>query len=165
MMIKSTLREIPLVLICATLITLWCGSCEAPEKVAYSHFEQIPSSGWDPMNVLVFEPWPADSAEAANRTYNMDMVLRYTSRKPAFKFPMVMTIENDNGTVRSDTLMLSADSDKETKGKIHYGVREVTINLDKSVRLSDGYTVMLSPLSSPEYTEGLLNIGIMLIRQ
>lgn len=154
---------IPAAFISAVLALLLFTACNVGENTAYSHFEEIPVDGWDPVDILIFEPRPADSVAAMSRTYSMDLILRYSARKDIAMLPVVMTIENDSGELRCDTILLHPDSvSRGMSGRIKYGVHEVTFNLDSAVRLSEGYTVSLMPLSPKENTDGLLNIGLTL---
>lgn len=162
-MTNRTLRFAVWIIVALTV--LLGGACTTPDTVAYSHFEQIPTSGWDPVDVIIFEPWPMDSTEAAGSSYQMDMVLRYSARKALSQLPVALTIENEAGILRKDTMVLHTDSHPNgDTGRVMYGVREVTVPLERNLQLSEGYRISLSPLSPPETTEGLLNIGIILSR-
>lgn len=158
---RSTLRI--LIWISAALMLQLSAACTADNTVAYSHFEEIPAEGWDPVDLLIFEPWPTDSAEAQHRDYSMDLVLRFSNRKHISLLPIALTIEDENGTLRADTLILRPDSAASgLSSRTQYGVREISLTLDSAVRLSHGYSVSLSPLTPPEASEGLLNIGLIL---
>lgn len=146
----------------ALVLTAACGKLD---RTAYSHFEDIGGNGWDPAYVICFEPWPADSAEVSAERYDMELVTRSTMRKPLTRLPLAVTIEDADGTLRSDTIVIGDPKGPEMRLKERYGVRECTITLDENVRLTDGYSVSLSPLCEPSATSGLINVGIMLTRR
>lgn len=158
---RSTLRI--LLWTIAALMMQLSAACTADETVAYSHFEEIPASGWDPVDILIFEPWPSDSAQAFRRSYRMDLVLRYSTRRHITMLPVALSIEDANGELRTDTLTLHPDStDRSMSSRVRYGVHELRMTIDPSVRITDGYRVSLSPLSPRERNEGLLNVGLIL---
>lgn len=147
-----------------TFVALLVTSCRQSGGVDYSHFEQIGSEGWDPLDQLVFEPWPMDSVLVPGRTYRMRLVFRYSTLAKVPDLPLAVTVEDENGVMRSDTIVINHDGDSSVARKTKYGVREFGITLDPSVALRDGYAVTLSPLASREQTQGLLNVGIILTR-
>jgi len=152
----------PLVWLAVTLLAPLIMSCTQSENVAYSHFEQIGPEGWDPLDMLVFEPWPTDSAAATATTYRMDMVLRHSSRFHIQDIPLAVMTEDGEGTVWTDTIIISTASASKTKTKVRYGVCETRLTLDSALRLNDGYAVTLSPIAEREQTKGLLNVGLIL---
>lgn len=147
-------------MLAVTLLTSLVMSCMRSENVLYSHFEQIGAEGWDPLDMLVFEPQPTDTSAAT--TYRMDIVVRHSSRFDIRNIPLAVMIENSEGVVRSDTIVISPDGDGRTEAKERYGVREIRLTLDSALRLSDGYAVTLSPIVERERTKGLLNVGLIL---
>lgn len=146
-----------------------CGNTDRPLRPSYSHFERIPTDGWDPTDIIQFEPWPLDSTETANNVYRMDLVLRYSARNSLESLPLALTIEDGNGETITDTIVIGNGPAGVRKPTWHertqYGVREVTAGLQEHVRLSDGYAVSISPLIERNNTVGLLNVGLMLTRE
>ena len=147
-----------------SVLSMLVAACGDVDRTAYSHFEKIPSSGWDPADIIVFEPWPADSAEAAIQLYDMELVLRNTVRKPLARLPIALNIEDENGTLRSDTIIIGDPKGPQMRSKERYGVCETVLPLEKGLKLSEGFAVTVSPLSDAESSSGLLNIGIRLTR-
>lgn len=152
----------PLVWLTVTLMALLSAACTDSDTVPYSHFEQVGSDGWDPLDILVFEPWPADSAAAAGSVYRMDLVMRYSSRFRTADLPLALTIEDENGIVRADTIVIKPADSKNVETRQRYGVREMRMTLDPQLRLHDGFAVTVSPLAAREQTKGMLNVGIIL---
>ena len=152
------------VFVAANSLALISVSCAGSDTPVYSHFEQIGSDGWDPCDMLVFEPWPADSADAVSASFDMELVLRYSMRHPVADLPVAVTVEDEEGTVRSDTVIVNSESRGNVDSKSRYGVREIIFPLAGGVRLTDGYMVTLTPVASREHTKGLLNVGIVMTR-
>ncbi len=155
-------RHIPIVWLAVTLLAPLVMSCTRRENVAYSHFEQIGTEGWDPLDIIVFEPMPTDSAAAATTTYRMDMVMRHSSRFHISDMPIAVMIEDERGVIRTDTIIIRQSDMEDMETKVRYGVCETRLTLDPALRLSDGYAVTLTPIAERERTKGLLNVGIIL---
>lgn len=140
-------------------------ACGDSTRTAYSRFQDIGEAGWDPAGVLVFEPWPADSAEAATGRFKMELVMRYASRGIQSAIPVALTIEDENGVIRADTFAVGPGSPiAPALERKTFGVREWGITLDPDLRLTDGYAVTISTLAPRERTAGLLNVGLILKR-
>ena len=143
----------------AGCLLLAAGGCSDARMPAYSHFEQIGTDGWDPLDLIVFEPWPVDSADARLSAFDVDLVLRYSVRLPVSDLPVAVTVEDEDGVLRSDTIIVRYGHEGNASSRLRYGVREAVVRLENNVRLRDGYAVSLSPVASRECTEGLLNVG------
>lgn len=143
------------------LLLAACG-CSDARMPAYSHFEQIGAGGWDPLDLLVFEPWTADSADARLKAFDLDLVLRYSVRHPVSDLPVAVTVEDEDGVLRSDTIIVRYGQGGNVTSRLRYGVREAVVRLESNVRLRDGYAVSLSPVASRERTDGLLNVGLVM---
>lgn len=146
----------------AGCLLLAAGGCSDDRMPAYSHFEQVGSEGWDPLDLLVFEPWTADSADARLSAFDIDLVLRYSERHPVSDLPVAVTVEDEEGVMRSDTIIVRYGQGGNVTSRLRYGVREAVVRLESNVRLRDGYAVSLSPVASRERTEGLLNVGLVM---
>lgn len=133
--------------------------------VVYSHFETINSSGWDPADVIFFEPWPADSVVTNQSVFSLDMVVRSSSRHELPSFPLQITMEDENGVIKNDTLMIDLNQGNKENTKENPGIKEIRLNLEQSLMLKEGYAVSISPLTQKSKTKGLLNIGLILKRQ
>lgn len=141
-------------------------SCGAKDgTVVYSHFEDIGSPGWNPADVISFEPFPSDSLINKNDRYKLVLVLRSSSRHDISPFPISVLKEDENGTLSSDTIMIDPQRNPEISEREQYGIREITMTIDPKMILTDGYAVSLSPLARQEHTKGLLNVGIIMKRQ
>lgn len=149
------------VFLSAALVSLSLVACNDSTQVAYSHFEDIVTSGWDSADVVSFEPWPSDSLDAAKYAYNMELVFRWSVRKVDTDIPLVVSFENSNGVLKNDTIILNTNSsNKSVKEK--YGIGETSLTLSSDLRLTEGYTISVYPLLEREYNRGLLNVGLVL---
>lgn len=158
-------RAWPFVWLTAMLSALLVDACGESTRTAYSRFENIAKDGWDPADVLVFEPYPSDSTAAAPAGYEMTLVLRYSPRSNPMAVPVALMIEDETGVLRADTLAVGpGGSDVSYSERRTLGVREYALTLEPHLRLTDGYSVTISPLAPRERTAGLLNVGIILKR-
>lgn len=134
-----------------------------PDSPAYSHFEKIGPDGWDPADLLMFDPMPADSADAKRCRYDITMIVRYSTRKSIQPLPVVITIDDETGTLLRDTVAATLfDDNGHAVGKGAYGVSEVEIPIAAGATLSEGYQISAAPLLQREYSKGLLNVGVVM---
>lgn len=146
----------------AGFLMMACAACSGTAKPAYSHFEQIGPDGWDPYDLIVFEPWTADSADAFSHYFDFDLVLRYSVRMPIADLHLAVTFEDEDGVVSTDTLKVCYGAGGNAGIKSRYGVREARIALGRDISLRDGYAVSVSPVAVRERTAGLLNVGLVM---
>lgn len=154
--------------ILSSLILALSVSCNrSSEETVYSQFQNISPEGWDPNEVIAFEPWPADSLVKQEDFYGLNLVVRYSSRHETGVFPMLIALENEDGLLRSDTIIINVNDTENKASSIReqYGIRELTLEIDSLLKLKDGFAVSLSPLTQKEKTKGLLNLGIILKRK
>lgn len=146
-------------------LTSSCGNKEHGDTV-YSHFSDIASNGWDPAEVIAFEPWPLDSINSKYDTYSIDMIFRVSSRHTVGDFPVALTIEDEDGIVSTDTVMIDLSNKNNSENiREQYGVLELRIPVASDFKLNDGYAVSVSPLAERERTRGLLNVGLIMSRK
>lgn len=159
----TNLAKLKIVFLSASVSIM--ASCGADtQRTAWSHFEKIPGGGWSPDDMVCFEPWPADSAEAAGSSYEMQLVFRYSTRCGLERLPAAVTVEDADRVISADTLVIANTPTDSTTVREKYGVREVTLTLGHDVRLTDGFSVSVSPLLDTGRTAGLLNVGLRLMR-
>lgn len=138
-------------------------SCGDGKRNVYSEFEDIGSGGWDASRVIMFSPWPADSCpDATSRRYDIDLVLRYSSRKQAGVLPMAVSVEDDSGIIAADTIIAGNNSLRGEETRETYGIRQVSIPFRRGVQLSPGYSLSITPLFAADASAGLLNIGAVM---
>ncbi|MCM1370164.1 MAG: gliding motility lipoprotein GldH [Candidatus Amulumruptor caecigallinarius] len=141
-------------------------SCGDISSVAYSHFERIGSEGWDPADILIYEPWPADSAEASAHRYDIELVVRYSSRRRIKDLPLSIVREYENGRQEADTVVLRLfDSGGSPAGDGHYGVYELPSKVESGLRLCEGYSVSVTPLAERNESQGILSVGLLMLRR
>ncbi len=136
------------------------GACVPSCPPDYVKFESI-TDGWGPLDLLVFEPTAPDSLPLTGSGYDIDLTLRYSTRLPVSDFPLVVTMEDENGQLSCDTLIVPAASGKGARISTHYGVREVSVPLKSNVTLTDGFALTLAPLSDRRLTESLRAAGVV----
>lgn len=138
-------------------------SCSGGEEAipSYNHFENLGDEGWKAQEMLIFEPWPADSAEAKEAVYNLDMTLRHAMRKTPSAMPLVVIIEDEERIVLTDTLIINA-ADKTFKKTERYGVAEINVPIAKKLKLSEGMQVCLIPLLKTGQSRPYCNVGLTL---
>lgn len=137
-------------------------SCVEIEHPAWSKFAEINSEGWDPVDILVFEPEPYDSLVPPGRRYDFDVVIRSSARSDIQKLPVAVCVEDEDHIIMSDTLVLFDPAGPSITSRRNYGVRESSFRLISGQKLSEGFSVSLSPLLDASASRGLLNIGIVM---
>lgn len=160
-MMTNIMRHM-LVILTTIVIMSTIQSCGNTHRTAYSHFEQIGKDGWDPADVISYEPALADSTISKSQQFDMSLILRYSSRQMTPAIPLAITIEDEKGIVGSDTIIADSKSARFVKSRTRYGVREEIYSLGKNVQISDGYSVSVSPLSERSHSKGLINVGLIL---
>lgn len=137
--------------------------CVRKGAPSYSHFEEIPASGWDPLDVLVFEPAAFDTTAAPGTRYDITLVMRCSGRHKPSAMPVAVTLEDANGTLRTDTLTIDHSAPSEHMSKRSaYGVTELRIPLYSGIPLTEGLTLSLENFRKKESTKGVLNIGVIM---
>lgn len=151
-------KQVPLVWIATALMPLMLQGCSGSRPPAYSQFEDVGRDGWDPLDMLVFEPFNRDSLATGQETFDMDLVMRYTSRVPARPLPLALAIEDGDGTTRCDTITVMPTRNARSR----YGVIESRIRLESDVRIEDILSVSVSTLADRGQSSGLLNVGLVM---
>ena len=148
----------------ALLPVIASGGCREVNGTLYSEYSGIPGSGWDPSAPLYFDPWPADSLNVDNP---LDVIIRvrYSGRRAIAPLRMAVELEDIDGTLASDTLVMPLfDGDGLPTGRGHYGVYEVRDTILSTYRLKDCFNVEMKALDPAEATAGLVNVGVVLTR-
>ncbi len=160
------MRSVVSTILTAALAISCLTACDRQGAPSYSHFEEIPSSGWDPLDVLTFYPTPADSTEPLHSRYDLTMVLRYAARHKIAALPIAVTVEDNNGILHADTLILRLSrAEGSPKAVTHYGVTELRLPLYQDERITDGYALTLESFSPKSHSEGVMNVGIIMERR
>lgn len=137
--------------------------CRRVEDTVYSHFQRIDSRGWDPNDYVTFMPWPADSAETLRDKYNIVLHFRYKSSRVIPPFPITVTLEDDEGSFKSETLHINLfTAHGSPRGTGERGLYLYSDTILKGHTLCPGTLISLQPGVAQEATEGLLDIGLSL---
>ena len=141
-------------------------SCNRAEKVAYSDFVAFGEDGWDPLCVVGFTPYPADSLAPPGERFDLILTLRYSPRDLSQSIPLEITEEDENGITDTERITIKLCDDKgEPLGKKGIALYEISDTLRRNISLPDGYALSVSSLSPPENTLCLRNLGITLTRR
>ncbi len=143
-------------------MTLFLCSCVRLNMPAWSDFAEISGEGWDPTDMVVFEPVPFDSLAPAGTHYDFEMVMRATARHRPGPLPLAICVEDQNGVIRADTIIVGDVDGPELTRSRHYGVEEISFPLLEDLSLSDGMTISFVPLIEADVSRGLLNIGLVM---
>lgn len=146
-------------IICAAILTS-LSSCVHIETPAWSHFFKVGEEGWNPEDMLVFEPQSPDSTGFKDPGYDFTLILRSSSRRPVDNLPLAICVEDNNGIIMSDTLMIGASPSDATVSRNTFGVTETTVDLLSDTKVDEGFSITVSPLLNAENSKGLLNVGI-----
>lgn len=141
-------------------------ACTENIDTVYSHFEQISSDGWDPADELIFRPDSLYKADRGAGLYMEKLLFRFSARARIKELPVEITIENLDGPLLTDTVIVSTiEPCKDMTTGVKYGVRETEITLDSALRVSDGYVVSMLPLAPREDSKGLLCVGVIIFKR
>ncbi|MDE6682053.1 MAG: gliding motility lipoprotein GldH [Muribaculaceae bacterium] len=137
--------------------------CRRVNNVVWSKYAPIPAEGWDPVNVIPFFPWPEDSLNNPSDRYSLLLSVRFSILSNPAPLHLAIHQEDDEGTVKSDTLSIKLSPPPDTPiGKGSYVVYESVDTIDTGIALRPGYCVELQSLSVPENTRGIMDIGLIL---
>ncbi|MDE6007337.1 MAG: hypothetical protein K2G67_07270 [Muribaculaceae bacterium] len=161
---KKRGREIH-ILLGAALITaaaqVFMTSCAYIDTPVWSQFHEIGAGGWSPEDIMVFEPESQDSTGFKGHCYDLKLIFRSSSRRQISELPIAVTIEDDEGLIKSDTIVLGARENKsQITSRSKFGVTETTLSLLTDSRVGEGFSVTVSPLLDSESNQGLLNVGL-----
>jgi len=161
-MMRTGMRMLLTIMLATACMT----ACTDKTSPSYTHFEEIPANGWNPLDVLVFTPEPYDSTTPADTRYDISLVARYATRHKINALPLAVTVEDNSGMLHADTIILQPeDGDRPTKTVTRYGVCEVRLPLYDNQLLTEGYTLSIESFSPKERSRGLLNVGIVMERE
>ncbi len=146
-----------------TLGVIISAGCRRVEDTVYSHFQRIESSGWNPDDYITFMPWPADSAATFKERYDFILHFRYKASRKIKPFPILLTVEDDEGNFRTDTIRVELFSPSgKPLGSGERGLYLLSDTLLRNRTLLPGTLVTLAPLAPQQMSRGLLDIGLSL---
>lgn len=147
----------------SALLLLSCSRIKDSSK-SYIKFEDIGSEGWDPADIIIFEPCPADSASVRGATYHSELMLRYSGLHKMNALPISIVIEDNEGVLSADTIIVGNNTESRFKivERQRPGINEVFITLNHEAHLTDGYSVTVNPLAPKDISRGLLNVGLIM---
>lgn len=135
-------------------------SCIHIDTPAWSHFFKVGEEGWNPEDILVFEPESPDSTGFKNPGYDFTLILRSSSRSHIDRLPLAVCIEDNNDIIKTDTIMIESSASNGMVSRNTFGVTETTLDLISDIKVEDGFSITVSPLLNAENSKGLLNVGI-----
>lgn len=142
------------------ILVLLLAGCVDINRPDWVHYAEISGQGWNPEDVLIYEPVPADSLVPASTLYDFKVIMRSATRSNISELPVAVTVEDAEGVVRADTIIIGGSNGPHLESRKAYGVRETTFMLMKATPLKEGLSITLSPLADASNSKGLLNIGI-----
>lgn len=155
-------RDCSILLILLFLTWLIAGGCRRVENTLYLKYMDISSNGWQRNKPLCFEPAAADTFLRGSLT-DMTLNVRYKSSAPLPPLRLIAVAEDESGELMCDTLHVELfDSEGHTLATQHHGVCETSIPLMNRLPLRNKLSVCLLPISEPDLTIGIVNIGIKL---
>ncbi len=135
-------------------------ACREVNDTLYLKYADIPADGWQTYHQECFNPTAADSTWFG-QPMALELLVRYRSDSPMADFPVLCDIEDENGEIRRDTLVLRTfrpDGRPLSPGK--FGICEATVSLAKQLPLTRGLSVCIMPLGPKSASRGLMSVGI-----
>lgn len=155
-------RALRAVLTIAAALWLLLTSCREVNDTVYSRYADIPSDGWAPQEAVCFEVFPADSS-LSGHNMRLELLVRYRASEPVGEIPLEVNVEDESGELLADTLKLRLfDASGNAADPQVFGIAEHAVTLIANFPLRRNLSVRTSPLTGPEETRGLLNIGTKL---
>lgn len=152
-------------MILSLFVILCMTGCGSNDGLCYSEYEHIEEEGWDPMRILGFSPSPVDTLASDEDKYMVVVTLRYTDECQAADVPVMVNEQDEDGEIASEVrkIRLRNDSGKTLgrKGLVFY---ELSDTLRSGFKLPKNYWVELASLAPAEYTRGISEVGMELIR-
>lgn len=139
--------------------------CNKTDDMVYSEYVSLGNEGWDPVNVLVFSPGVADSVALSRNGYTLVLNVRYNQSCQAKELPMAITEESADGEISSEIVTVPlCDRRGRPLGKKSLVLYELSDTLRTNMNLQDGYWVEIVSMCPKEYTKGVTDIGLSLIK-
>lgn len=140
-------------------------SCDDINDVVYSQYESIGSTGWPTTDIMGFSPAPMDSTLPADMNYTLVLNIRYNPSCRAEVLPLLFSEENAEGEMDSRTVEIRIrDSKGNLRGKKGLLLYELSDTLRTDFRIPDGYWVELMSMCPAEYSKGITDVGLSLIK-
>lgn len=148
------------------IATLLISGCYKNYGLCYSEYEHIGEEGWEPMRILGFSPSPADTLSAEKDRFKVLITLRYTDECRVADLPVMITEQDDEGEIASEVCNISL-RDKSGKASGNKGLvfYELVDTLHSNYKLPQNYWIELASLAPAEYSRGISEIGVELIRE
>lgn len=149
----------------AFLMLALTSSCDQLDRVAYSHYESIGGEGWDPAMVVGFSPAPTDSTLSSNQEFYLVLNIRYKGDTPAKELPLLISEENSDGEMASQTIKVQIrDKNGMPRGKKGLVLYELSDTIRTDFKVPDGYWIEITSMCPAEYSRGITEVGLELIR-
>ena len=160
---QSLSRHIAL-LICFLMAACLVCSCktENREDTAYIRFVRINGNERDAREAITFEPETIDSASKISGPCKIELVLRFSGRDIRKAVPLLVTLEDENGIIRTDSIT-DYKSYAEKKRR-QYGLTETRLILDTALMVKDGFTASIMPMIPKNEDTEMIDIGLIISR-
>lgn len=156
------LNLISITLILFMGMSLFGASCIRDNNTVYSEFADIPNSGWDPVRVIPFSPWPIDSVISPNDRFNMNLTIRHDGHLSIDTLSILITEESLDG-IQEKTIQVPVRNSKgKYLGKREYALYETSVPIHRDFKLPRNFGITLTPLAARASTSGLRNVGVSL---
>lgn len=150
------------IIITIAMVMFAMAGCRNVGDTLYVQYADIPPEGWNPAEPVVFKPAAADTSLNGQRM-NLILLVRYRIHKPMADLPIMISIEDESGIIRNDSIMIRTFTpDGIPLGKGGMGIAEISDTLLRGFIPDRGLLVRTASLVAPKSSEGLLNIGMKL---
>lgn len=141
-------------------------ACSQSYPVVYSEFADIDGEGIPQNWEYTFSPVPFDSTEMETGLFDVILIVRYSNRCASKS--VIFDVESFSlQQSRPDSAKLNVQlitPDGAPAGKGNWGVFEITDTLAHAIKIPEGYVISVSSPLDSKSTEGILDIGIKLLR-
>lgn len=162
---KHNSLTVAFVVMVGSLIMVMSGGCEQMDRVAYSHYESIGGAGWDPTMVVGFSPAPVDTTLSPNQEYSLVLNIRYKGDTPAKELPLLLSEENSEGEMASQTIKVQIrDKKGMPRGKKGLVLYELSDTIKTGFKVPEGYWIEITSMCPEEYSKGITEVGLELVK-
>lgn len=133
--------------------------CRRIDNVVYAEYQPVDESGWNPITVYGFSPWPMDSIYSTSDRYNLEVCVRFNRLRGNPELNMLVRQFFADGGEKADTLRMRL-SDRGDGMKCAHGICEVTETIATGIPIEEGYFVEMQSLTPADRSRGLINVGM-----
>lgn len=139
-------------------------NCTDGNPPVYSEFIDLGTNGWDPINILPYNPYPIDSTMNPGERFDLILTVRYSLRGNDTSLPIQIYEESSLGVVENRRITVPLRNSRgEPLGRKGVVLYEVSDTLRRNFVLPPHYDVSITSLAPRSRTRSIRAIGLTLV--